>query len=266
MWIKDLRDFLRTVNIKSYLKLKPTPMHILIVEPDTNNATFLQQNLKAACYSVDVCTNYANASFQARTTEFDLIICEYKLPDGFATTLCEELRKKQKHTPMIIMSSLTDFMTRIKCLDAGADDFILKPFFFEELLAHVRAILRRPKSITKSVMRIDDLELDAVKHKVFRGNDDIYLTRKEFELLEYLMKNEGAVLTRGQILEHVWDIHADIFSNTIETHILNLRRKVDFIPHRKLIHTIPGRGYKIENAAATALERVRILKNAFSGA
>ena len=266
MWIKDLHDFLRMVNIKSYLKLKPTPMHILIVEPDTNNATFLQQNLKAACYSVDVCTNYTNASFQARTTDFDLIICEFKLPDGLGTMLCEDLRQKQKHTPVIIMSELTDFMTRIKCLDAGADDFILKPFYFEELLAHIRAILRRPKSLNHPTLKIDDLELDTIKHKVFRGKKDIYLTRKEFELLEYLLKNEGIVLSRGQILEHVWDIHADIFSNTIETHILNLRRKVDFIPHRKLIHTVPGRGYKIENAAAIALERVRVLKNAFSGA
>ncbi len=241
-------------------------MHILIVEPDINHATLLKQNFKAACFSVDVCETYKDASYRARTTELDLIVCEFKLSDSSGIALCEELRQKQKHVPMIIMSERNDFMTRIQCLNAGADDFITKPFYFEELLAHVRAILRRPKSLVRPILQIDDLQLDTVRHKVFRGHDDIYLTRKEFELLEYLMKNEGAVLTRGQILEHVWDIHADIFSNTIETHILNLRRKVDFIPHRKLIHTIPGRGYKIENAAAAAMERVRVLKNAFSGA
>jgi two-component system, OmpR family, response regulator len=221
-------------------------MRLLLIEPDQNESSFLKRSLSAASFSVDTANTGQDGSYLARTNDYDLIVCEFLLPDRSGIEVCRELRLKRKHTPFIILSSLSEMITKVECLNGGADDYVTKPFYFEEILARIRAILRRPQLVAHTTIKIADLELDSVRHMVKRAGRTVYLTRKEFELLEHLMRNQGIVLSRGHIMEHVWDIHADIFSNTIETHILNLRRKVDYIPYQKLIHTIPGRGYKLE--------------------
>lgn len=144
-----------------------------------------------------------------------------------------------------MLSVKSETLTKVDILNIGADDYLTKPYSFEELLARVKALLRRPKQIEDEVLKVDDLILDVRKHLVKRGKREIYLTRKQFMLLEYLMKNQGMVVSRGIIMEHVWDMNADLFSNTIETHISTLRRKIDSPKDRKLIYTISGRGYKI---------------------
>lgn len=221
-------------------------MRLLLIEPDKTISAYLKRSLTTASFSIDTADTGPEGSYLARTNDYDLIISEFHLPDRSGIDICKELKIKQKHTPFIIISSLSETVTKVQCLNGGADDYVTKPFYFEELLARIRAILRRPKMFAHSVLKVGDLELDSLRHIVKRGGKPIYLTRKEFELLEYFLRNQTVVLSRGHIMEHVWDIHADIFSNTIETHILNLRRKIDYIPERKLIHTIPGRGYKLE--------------------
>ena len=167
------------------------------------------------------------------------------MPKKNGIEICRDIRESKKQVPIIVLSVLDDTDQKIELLEAGADDYLTKPFSFYELMARIRAILRRPQKLVQSLFQIDDLLLDAQKHEVRRGNTEIYLTKKEFMLLEFLLRHIGSVVSRGDILEHVWDIHADPFSNTIETHILSLRKKIDTAGKHKLIHNISGRGYKI---------------------
>jgi DNA-binding response OmpR family regulator len=146
-------------------------------------------------------------------------------------------------TPILILSVQSDIEQKISLLNCGADDYLAKPFSFAELSARVRALLRRPKQLEPSQLIVDDLILDRKTYTASRNQKTIYLTPKEFSLLEYLMKNQGTVVSRGMIMEHVWDNSVDPFSNSIETHIMNLRRKIDHGNKHKLIRTVPGRGY-----------------------
>jgi DNA-binding response OmpR family regulator len=145
-----------------------------------------------------------------------------------------------------MLSVLSETWRKVDLLNSGADDYLTKPYSFDELMARIRALMRRPRDMDGDTIAIDDLVIDVRRQIVKRGGKGIYLTRKEFMLLEYLMRNIGAVLSRAMIMEHVWDMTNDPFSNTIESHILSLRKKVDTIPERKLIHTVTGRGYKID--------------------
>lgn len=219
-------------------------MRILLIEPDEKEGSLIKQKLGLSCFSVDWTRSGHEGLNLSRKNNYDLVLCEFTLPDSSGRSVSIELRTRRKHTPIIIISGNTNATAKVDCLNGGADDYITKPFYFEELQARIRAILRRPAPLTPDTLKIDNVELNSLTHNVTRGKENIYLTRKEFQLLEYFMRNSGMVLSRTQIMDHVWDIHADIFSNTIETHILNLRRKIDFPPHSKLIHTIPGRGYK----------------------
>jgi len=146
----------------------------------------------------------------------------------------------------LVQSVVDNVETKIDLLTLGADDYVSKPFSFEELLARIRALLRRPQLIQSSILQVSDLVLDINKQSVKRGTKGVYLTKKQFSLLEYLMKNKGKVLSRGMIMEHVWNIESDPFSNTIEAHILNLRKRIRGGNKRELIHNVPGRGYKID--------------------
>ncbi|MEK7608741.1 MAG: response regulator transcription factor [Patescibacteria group bacterium] len=221
-------------------------MRILLVEDEKEIRDFLKPSLEAEFFSVDVADDGEKGSFAARTTDYDLIVLDNILPKKNGMQVCQDVRKNGKAVPIIMLSVKSDTATKIELLNAGADDYLSKPFSFEELLARIRALMRRPKEIASEILVIDNLTVNTKNCSVMRGKRDIYLTRKEFMLLEYLLRNKGNVLSRGMILEHVWDMDADPFSNTIESHILSLRRKVDTKEDRKLIYTISGRGYKID--------------------
>jgi len=221
-------------------------MRILLVEDDEQILTTLKLRLRSEGFSVDTEKDGIKGSFLARTNNYDVIILDYILPRKGGGKICQEIRNRGTTTPIIMISVESELPTRVELLNMGADDYIAKPFPFEELLARIRAVLRRPAQIKEEILTIDDLVLDSTRCLVERGGRKIKLTRKEFALLEYLLRHKGTVLSRGRLMEHVWDIHGDLFSNTIETHILNLRKKLGKGGGKKLIHTISGRGYKID--------------------
>lgn len=222
-------------------------MRILIVEDDKKIAESLKKSLEAECFVVDTAYDGDKGLYMARTNEYDLIILDNMLPGKTGLELCRELRTEGHVTPILGLSVKSEVKNKVNFLDAGADDYLTKPFSFNELLARIRALLRRPTTLQADILRAGDIVLDCRKNIVMKKNQEVYLTRKEFMLLEYLMKNKGSVLSRGMILEHVWDVNADPFSNTIESHILSLRRKLQQNNGKnKMILTIPGRGYKIE--------------------
>ncbi|MBU4421949.1 response regulator transcription factor [Candidatus Parcubacteria bacterium] len=220
-------------------------MRILIVEDDKGISDFLKKKLKNELFIVDTATDGDRGSFLGCTNEYDLIILDYSLPKKDGKQICEEIRKKRKTAPILMLSVNSGTTIKIECLNVGADDYMTKPYSFDELLARVRALLRRPKQIKSEVIKIGKLLLDSKKHLVAQNGKQLLLTPKEFMLLEYLMNNRGLVLSRKTLLEHVWDINADPFSNTIEAHILNLRKKIG-LSQKKIIQTVRGKGYKIE--------------------
>lgn len=221
-------------------------MRILVIDDDKSITNFLKKALEEECFEVDIANDGQKGDFLARTNDYDLIILDNNLPNKNGREICESLRKENISTQILMLSVETESHQKADLLNIGADDYMSKPFSFEELSARIRALLRRPKEIKTNVFKIDDLVIDDKKHTVERDGKKIYLTVKEFMLLEYLAKNSGDVVSRGMILEHVWDMNADPFSNTIEAHISNLRRKIDSANKRKLIYTVPGRGYKID--------------------
>ena len=220
-------------------------MRLLIIEDDKEISDFLKMGLEAESFIVDTAFDGERGSYFARCEVYDAILLDYALPkkDGFQ--ICQELRTAGISTPIIMISVKSEAPLRVGLLNLGADDYLIKPFSFEELLARVRAILRRSPLLKSSILCLGDLTLDPSAQRTIKGRREIYLTRKEFILLEYLLSNKGRVVSRGMILEHVWNRESDPFSNTIEAHILNLRKKIDS-GKKKLIHTVPGRGYKME--------------------
>jgi DNA-binding response OmpR family regulator len=221
-------------------------MRILVIEDDGNIREFLKTSLTAEGFCVDATSDGEEGSFFARTNDYDLIILDNMLPNKQGFQICQEVRAKGRHVPILILSVYSETSTKVMLLNSGADDYLTKPFSFAELLARVNALLRRPPYLQEKVLAIADLVVDSDKFLVKRGEREIYLTRKEFELLEHMVLNKGKVLSRAILMEHVWDMQADPFSKTIETHIMNLRKKVDGPYATKLIHTIPGRGYKAD--------------------
>lgn len=183
---------------------------------------------------------------EMQTGNYDLIVLDNMMPKKSGLEVCESLRADGKNIPIIILSVKADADMKIKMLNAGADDYLTKPFSLEELLARIRALLRRPEKITGDILSIDNLILNYKEHKVERNGKNIYLRKKEFLILEYFLKNPGTVLSRSMILDHVWDTNIDIFSNTIEAHIRSLRKKIGLKGQKKLIHNISGWGYKID--------------------
>ncbi|HSE56601.1 MAG TPA: response regulator transcription factor [Candidatus Paceibacterota bacterium] len=220
-------------------------MRLLIVEDDEDIRELLRASFETECFVVDTASDGDRGSYLARTNQYSAIILDNILPGKNGSRICQELRMLGKTTPILILSVQDEIPQKVHLLHSGADDYVTKPFSFQELLARVRALLRRPAAIEESIFTIEDLVIDCNRQKVMRGAKSIYLTRKEFMLLEYLMKNKSNVLSRGMIMEQVWGADSDPFSNTIEAHILNLRKKINTGKKRKLITTIPGRGYKI---------------------
>lgn len=220
-------------------------MRILVIEDQTDLAQFLYEALTDACFVVDIAGDGVRGVYLATLNDYDIIILDSNLPRKKGPDVCREIRQAGKTTPILVLSVEKDTVKKIELLDRGADDYMTKPFSFGELMARIRAMLRRQPTVTAEKLVIDDLTINTATHDVNRGEKPINLTRKEFMLLEYLIKNKDAVITRGKIIEHVWDMNADIFSNTIETHILTLRKKIEFPGKSKLLHTIAGRGYQL---------------------
>ena len=220
-------------------------MRVLVVEDEEGIARFLKAGLESEYFAVDVAEDGERGSYLARTNDYDIIILDNMLPGKNGAEVCDDIRKSGRNTPIIMLSARAEMSIKVELLNKGADDYLTKPFSLEELLARIRALLRRPAHVAPDLLEIEDLVLDTKKHLVTRKGKEIYLTRKEFMLLEYLLRNNGTAVSRGMILEHVWDINVDPFSNTVESHILNIRKKVNDKGRKNLIHTLPGIGYKI---------------------
>lgn len=223
-------------------------MRILIVEDDHKIANAIKKGLEQESYAVDVAYDGANGMGSALTFEYDLIILDRMLPEVDGIKICRAIREKKINTPILILTAKDKVRDRVEGLDAGADDYLVKPFAFEELLARVRALLRRPQQTTDNLIKVQDLELDRETFEVKRQGEKIGLSSKEFALLEYLMRNPGKILTKDNIIAHVWDYDADILPNTVEVYIGYLRNKINkpFPKKPPLITTSRGFGYKIE--------------------
>jgi DNA-binding response OmpR family regulator len=218
-------------------------MKVLIIEDDLEISTYIKNSLVEDSFTVDTAKNASNGSFMARTNFYDAIIVDYALPDSDGILLCSELRESGVETPIIFLTNNKEMRKRIIALEKGADDYMTKPFAIEELRARLLALARRPKHVEDPILIIDDLVLDTNRRTVRRGSTQIYLTRKTYNLLEYLMRNKDTVLSRGVIMEYVWNSEGDPFSNTVEAHILSLRKKINIAGKKNLLRNIPGRGY-----------------------
>ncbi|MDO8525225.1 MAG: response regulator transcription factor [Candidatus Omnitrophota bacterium] len=223
-------------------------MRILVIEDEKKIADFIKRGLKEEGYAVDTAGDGENGLFLARTNDYDLILLDLMLPKIDGVEVCKRLKAGDKVAAPIIMLTAKDAIKdKVTGLDAGADDYLTKPFAFEELLARIRAILRKKAEQAQAVkLEVDDLALDLATHKVTRSGKEIEMTSKEFALLEYLMRNAGKVVTRTMISEHVWDIDFDTFTNVIDVYINYLRNKIDSGSKKKLIQTVRGRGYIIK--------------------
>ena|SRR5437588_11543213 len=220
-------------------------MRVLLVEDDPRIARFVSQALREQAYAVDVTADGEDALYKAAINDYDAVILDVMIPgrDGFE--VCRELRAEGLTVPIIMLTARDSVQDRITGLDTGADDYLTKPFEVAELLARLRALLRRGNAVRPATLTIADLVIDTRAHQVTRGNRKIELTAKEYALLEYLARERGRVLTRAEIAEHVWDENFDPLSNLIDVNINRLRRKIDDGFSTPLIHTRRGEGYML---------------------
>ena len=222
-------------------------MRILVVEDERKIARALALALKNEKYAVDICFDGTEAFAMATAIDYDLIILDRMIPGDYdGITLTKKLRNLENKTPILLLTALSSVQDKTHGLDSGADDYLTKPFALDELLARVRALLRRPKTIAENTLKVADLSLDPILHTVKRSDSAIELTNKEFSLLEYLMRNKNRPVSKEQIIEHVWDFDADVLPNNIEVYISYLREKIDKPFDKKLIQTVRGVGYKID--------------------
>lgn len=221
-------------------------MRILVVEDDRKVGTFLRKGLREEHYAVDLSRNGVEAVHLAQVNFYDVIILDIMLPgkDGFS--VCKELRENSVLTPILMLTAKDALEDKITGLSEGADDYLTKPFSFEELLARIQALLRRSQDYKTKVLGVGDLELDPLRRKVTRAGKKIMLSGKEYALLEYLMRNKGRIVTEWMILEHVWDMNYEGTSNVVRVYINHLRNKIEKNSKVKLIHTIRGYGYQID--------------------
>ncbi len=222
-------------------------MRILIVEDERKIARALGRALKNEKYAVDISHDGTDAYAMAGVIDYDLLILDRMIPGDYdGLSLTKKLREEGKKVPILLLTALGEIQDKTEGLDSGADDYLTKPFALDELLARVRALLRRPQTQAETILKIADLSLDLNTHEVFRNNQKIELTNKEFSLLEYLVRNAGRPVSKEQIIDHVWNYDSDILPNNIEVYISYLREKVDKPFEKKLIKTVRGIGYKID--------------------
>jgi DNA-binding response OmpR family regulator len=224
-------------------------MRILIVEDEHRIATSMKKGLEQESYAVDISFDGQDGYDKATIEDYDLIILDRMLPEMDGVDICKNLRKENIHTPILMLTAKGELNDKVTGLDSGADDYLIKPFAFEELLARIRALIRRPRDEVGTVLSYDDLTLNTLTHEIFRGDVEIRLSQKEYALLEYLLRHVKKTVTKDQIISHVWNYDADILPNTLEAFIKNLRKKIDrnFPEKKSLIQTVRGFGYKISD-------------------
>ena len=224
-------------------------MRILLVEDEKKMASFIERGLKEEGYAVDIALEGETGWEYASANDYDAIILDWMIPKMDGLALCRKIRQENNQTPILMLTVRDSVEDKIKGLDRGADDYLTKPFAFEELLARLRALLRRPHDLQeKEQLKVGDLTMDLRHRKMYLGKDEIPLSQKEFSLLEFLMQRKGEVVSRTQIAEHVWDIHFDPMSNTIDVYINFLRKKIDGNRKKSRIETIRGSGYRLVDA------------------
>ncbi|MBP9700366.1 response regulator transcription factor [Candidatus Woesebacteria bacterium] len=222
-------------------------MRLLVIEDEHRIATTLKKGLEQEHYIVDLAFDGETGLDLACTEPYDVIILDLMLPKLDGVSVCKEIRATGIHTPIIILTAKDQIQDKVSGLQQGADDYLTKPFSFEELLARITALLRRPAQTRSTKLRVKNLSLDLNTFDVYRNNRPITLSAKEFSLLEFLMRNSNSILSKDQIIRNSWNYEATILPNTIEVYIRNLRNKIDkpFPDFEPLIHTIRGFGYKI---------------------
>lgn len=220
-------------------------MRILVVEDEVKIATAIMRGLTMHGYAVDIVHDGDTGYTYGLDPDYDLIILDRMLPGMDGLTLCRKLRDEHVHTPVLMLTARGTIGDKVEGLNSGADDYLVKPFSFDELTARVRALLRRPQQTTGTVLQVDNLELDPIGFSVTRAGQPIKLSHKEFQLLEYFMHHAGQVITKDSLIAHIWNEDADILPNTVEVYIGYLRSKIDraFPDMPSLIHTKRGFGY-----------------------
>ncbi|MCE7966758.1 MAG: response regulator transcription factor [Nitrospirales bacterium] len=221
-------------------------MRILVIEDETKVGSFIKRALEEESYAVDLCEDGAQGLDMALIGSYDLIMIDLMIPSLPGLEVLTRLRRAKIQTPVLILTAQSKVDQRVKGLDAGADDYLTKPFAIDELLARVRALLRRGPAESPGVLQVDDLVLNPATREVTRGGQRIDLTVKEYALLEYFMRHAGRILTRPMISDHVWNQDFDTFTNVIDVYVNYLRNKIDRGRSKKLIHTIRGSGYMLK--------------------
>ena len=222
-------------------------MRILIVEDEKKTAAYLKKGLSESGFVVDVAEQGEDGLHLARTGDYDLIILDVMLPQQDGWSVLAEMRRNGKQTPVLFVTARDSIQDRVKGLELGADDYLVKPFAFSELLARVRSILRRGPTRQPEMVRIADLEIDLIRHRALRGGTRLDLTPKEFALLSLLARRAGEVLSRTVISEQIWDMNFDSDTNVVDVAVRRLRSKADDPFAKKLIHTVRGMGYVLED-------------------
>jgi YD repeat-containing protein len=227
-------------------------MRLLVVEDDLDVAGFLRRGLTEAAYAVDVVSDGESATEMAALNPYDAIILDLMIPEPDGMEVCRRIRASGSHVAILILTARDSVDERIAGLDAGADDYLAKPFEFGELLARLRALLRRGGATTSPVIVAGEMEIDTRSHRVTIASNLLTLTTKEYSVLEYLARNAGRIVTREEIAEHVWQQDYDPFSNLIEVYVNRLRRHMEKVSTRRFIQTIRGAGYMFEEMVGTA--------------
>jgi len=220
-------------------------LRILVIEDEPSLLKIISKRLKEEGYSVDIARNGREGDSFLNSAEYDCIILDIMLPMVDGLTLLRKLRARKKTTPVLLLTARDSVDDKVMGLDSGADDYLTKPFSFDELLARIRVLLRRQTDVKETVLTLGDLSMDTISREVKRGSKIIELTSKEYSILEYFLRNKNRVLTKTQIAEHVWNYDFEYSSNIVEVYVRYLRRKIDEGHDAKLIHTIRGGGYII---------------------
>lgn len=224
-------------------------MHVLVVEDEEKIAAFVSRGLKEQGFTVDVCDHGDEAYERIRSHPYDAVVLDIMLPGRDGLSILRGLRKEKNAVPIILLTARSALDERIEGLNLGADDYLAKPFFVEELIARLHALFRRSSGTEQSVMREGDLSVNLLTREVQRGDTQLSLTSREFNLLEYLMRSPGRVLTRTQIIEHVWGYHFDPNTNLVDVHIQRLRKKLADDDPNRFIETVRGVGYRFAKQA-----------------